>query len=112
MKYAIFDLEIIKAIPPKDEADRIPGIEYCAGWTDFENMGISCISFCQMVLGEENESYCWDWHLAYDVSEHIQLLREEGYLIGGFNSKKFDDNLLQANGYNHANGIHFTSDFW
>jgi len=114
-KYAIFDLEIIKAIPPKDEADRIPGIEYCAGWGDFKNMGISCISFCELVLqGDralEHESYCWEWNLAYDVSEQIQALREEGYLIGGFNSKKFDDNLLQANGYNHENGIHFTSDF-
>ena len=114
-KYAIFDLEIIKAIPPKDEADRIPGIKYCAGWTDFKNIGISCISFCKLVLqGDqiiERESYCWEWNLAYNVPEHIQLLREEGYLLGGFNSKKFDDQLLQANGLNQANGLHFTSDF-
>jgi hypothetical protein len=83
-KYAIFDLEIIKAIPPKDEADRIPGIEYCAGWKDFENMGISCISFCELVIeGTQvlgTDPYCWEWTLAYNVPEHIQLLKEEGYL--------------------------------
>lgn len=108
-KYAIFDLEIIKAIPPRDPADRIPGIEYCEGWRDFKNMEISVISFCELVLqGDrilENEAYCWEWDLGYKAKENIDLLREDGYLIGGFNSRKFDDHLLTAN------GLDFTSDF-
>lgn len=116
-KYAIFDLEIIKAIPPKDEADRIPGIKYCEGWRDFENMGISVISFCELIINDgqySTDSYCWEWgnepgdiyeNKRDHVSFTINYLRDEGFKIGGFNSKKFDDQLLQAN------GLDFTSDF-
>jgi hypothetical protein len=107
-KYCIFDLEIVKAIPPRDEADRIPGIEYCSGWKDFRNMGISCISFCVMVLqGDrvlETENFCYEWDTEIALN-HITFMREDDFLVGGFNSRKFDDQLLTAN------GIEFTSDF-
>lgn len=38
----VYDCEIVKAIPSSKEAPT-PGIEYCAGWRDFANMGISVI---------------------------------------------------------------------
>lgn len=96
-KFCIIDLEIIKAIPPKNHADRIPGIQYCDGWTDFKNMGISSIA-----LSTELVAHDWDLHSCKD---HIDGLVEDGWLIGGFNSLKFDDRLLRAN------GLHFYSDF-
>jgi hypothetical protein len=46
MIYGIYDLEIAKAIPPKVDADRLPGIEYCGGWTDYANMGVACWALC------------------------------------------------------------------
>ena len=96
-KFCVIDLEIRKAIPPKNDADRIPGIQYCAGWHDFENMGISSIA-----LSTELVAHDWDLHSCKD---HIEGLKEDGWLIGGFNSRKFDDKLLKANGLN------FDSDF-
>ena len=38
----IYDCEIDKGIE-KDPAQRLDGIEYCDGWRDFANMGISVI---------------------------------------------------------------------
>lgn len=38
----IYDCEIVKAIPNK-EGLLIPNIQYCAGWREFSEMGISCI---------------------------------------------------------------------
>jgi hypothetical protein len=43
VKTVIYDIEIAKAIRGKNEAP-IPGIEYCAGWQDHANMGISSIA--------------------------------------------------------------------
>lgn len=113
MKYAIFDLEIINAIPPKNEADRLPEITYCSGWGDFKNMGISAASFCHESYFSPDplpcfDSYCW---IASDpafpelLAEKLKQLKADGFLIGGFNSRKFDDKLLAAE------GIIFTSDF-
>jgi hypothetical protein len=63
-------------------------------------MGISCISFCEIVLqGDEtirNEAYCLEWKnepgdIYENIRDHVSFisnhLRSEGYLIGGFNSK-------------------------
>ena len=38
----IYDCEIAKAIQGRNET-RLEGVEYCDGWEDFGNMGISCI---------------------------------------------------------------------
>lgn len=38
----VYDIEIIKAIPQKDSPKK-QGIEYCKGWHDHQNMGISVI---------------------------------------------------------------------
>ena len=42
MNAIVYDTEIKKGILGKNE-QAIPNIEYCAGWRDFENMGISCL---------------------------------------------------------------------
>jgi hypothetical protein len=51
MKYILYDLEIKNAIPDKSP---IPGIEYCGGWNDHGNMGISVIGFCEILTGDDN----------------------------------------------------------
>jgi hypothetical protein len=104
MIYGVFDLEIIKAIPPKDAADRLDGIEYCNGWTDYQGMGISVgsLSFYDSDTGEISESIALGTanQLGWVLSNLDPVIK-----IGGFNSKKFDDKLLQAN------GIDLESDF-
>lgn len=42
MNYLIYDIEIRKAILGKGEA-RQSGREYCAGWQDHANMGVSVV---------------------------------------------------------------------
>ena len=87
----IFNCEIIKAIPPKDDADRISGIEYCEGWRDFENMGIS-------VIGAYD--YVEDRYRVFEqdnFSEFQKILKQRD-VICGFNSIAFDVPLCRANG--------------
>ena len=42
MKLVVYDIEIQKGILGKKEKP-VPGIEYCNGWNDHANMGISVI---------------------------------------------------------------------
>lgn len=89
MRVIVYDIEILRAIPPKDPRDRLPGIEYCAGWRDFQNMGIACIG-------------------AYDFSEDRYRVFSEGNfqgfidliaaadVVAGFNSILFDNEVLRA----------------
>jgi hypothetical protein len=123
-KLLVYDLEICNAIPPKDERDRLPDIKYCGGWEDFENMGISAISWCildaeSLQTIESHVSACN--HGA--MSELGNLASNSIVKIGGFNSRKFNDRLLAANGLKiisdfdildlilEAAGVHNTS-YW
>jgi hypothetical protein len=111
MIYAIYDLEIIKAIPPKNEADRLLDIEYCDGWTDYKKMGISVGAYCLLDTEtwetSEPTAYlfdrafnCTDTPTPESLKEMARYTAQElvgeisQYQYGGFNSKKFDDNLL------------------
>jgi hypothetical protein len=92
-KILIYDCEIAKAIPSSNGfKDR--SFQYCRGWDDFKNMGISCIGA---------------WVSWYPSKNRYQIIKPEnlenfGYLaewaeeIIGFNSRNFDDRLLTANG--------------
>lgn len=84
----IYDCEIKKAIAKNGES-RLADVEYCAGWRDFENMGISCIG-------------------AYDYdADRYRLFMEDNFdefdklvaahdVIVGFNSIGFDNELIKA----------------
>lgn len=83
----ILDVEIKKAILGRNETP-IEGIEYCGGWRDFENMGISCVC-----------TYDINTHLSRvfleeDLKELVQYLH--GKQTAGFNTKRFDIPLLAA----------------
>lgn len=85
----IFDVEIKKGILPRGE-QPLEGIEYCAGWRDFENMGVACV--CTF----DTES-----HLSR-VFTSSRLDELQSYLAtahtGGFNTRRFDMPCLAAHG--------------
>ena len=99
-KYLIYDLEICKAIPPKNAADRLPDIKYCKDWSDLEGMGIACISWAILNTNtlELERTFCslWDGDPYHQL---FSLKTSNRYFIGGFNSWAFDDPLLRRNDF-------------
>ena len=105
MKILIYDCEIIKAIPVDSKREQpIEGIEYCKGWDDVENMGISVIgtynNWSKEKIAFINDHY-FDkarYHGSYTLEQFQQLLDEADVLVG-FNNQNFDDKLIKANGF-------------
>lgn len=86
----IYDCEIVRAIQGRGEP-RLPGIEYCGGWDDIENMGISVIG-CYDVRDHRYRVFM------RDNLDSFRALVDEAELIVGFNCLAFDNRLLRANG--------------
>lgn len=105
MKILIYDCEIIKAIPVDYKLEQpIEGIEYCKGWGDVENMGISVIgtynNWSKEKIAFINGHY-FDkamYHEGYPLEQFQKLLDEADVLVG-FNNQNFDDKLIRANGF-------------
>jgi hypothetical protein len=97
--YLVYDCEIIKMIPGK--GDRLPGYDYCDGWHDHANMGISVIG-CYSSLSNEYLAIAPDAFVPpnNETFETFQGLAAQHDLVAGFNSKGFDDRLCAANGIN------------
>jgi hypothetical protein len=85
----VLDVEIERAILGRGEIQQ-PGIEYCSGWRDFQGMGLAVCC-------------------TYDTETHLtrvflkkQLGELQDYLLsaptGGFNTRRFDLQLLKVNG--------------
>lgn len=105
MKILIYDCEIIKAVPVdyKNQA-KIEDIEYCEGWDDHENMGISIIG-CYSNWDKEVRAFVNEhnfdkamYHGSYNLRQFQKMLDECDVLVG-FNNQHFDDNLIKANGF-------------
>lgn len=88
----VYDCEIIKGILGRNDV-AIPGIEYCDGWRDFANMGISVIG----AYDYEDDRY--RVFLA-DNFDEFQTLVDQRKVIIGFNSLAFDNHLCEANDIN------------
>lgn len=88
----IYDCEIIKGIVKKDEP-MLVDIEYCDGWRDFKNMGISVIS----AYDYEEDRYRL---FAADNFNEFQAFVDNTDIVIGFNSLAFDNPLCRANGLN------------
>lgn len=88
IKALVYDLEIVKAIQGKKET-RIPGIEYCEGWNDHANMGISVMGAYQY----------WDdrYRVFFDDNkdEFFDAVSEAEVLVT-FNGIGFDDRVITA----------------
>ena len=95
MKILIYDCEIIKSIRDQKKVD-LAHIEYCNGWDDYENMGISVIgvNFIDEDLRDEVFSHNCDKGL-----ETFQDGLYVADVLVGFNNQSFDDNLIKANGF-------------
>ena len=85
----IYDCEIIKAIPKKNE-EKILNIEYCQGWDDHKNMGVS-VMCAYDYLYDSYHVYCED-----NKEEFAKILAERKPLCAGFNNIKFDNALLSS----------------
>jgi hypothetical protein len=86
----IYDTEIIRAIPDR-KAPNLDGIEYCAGWHDHANMGVSVIGAYD--YGADR----YRIFLKDNFAEFVALAAASRPLIG-FNSLSFDDRLCAACG--------------
>lgn len=97
-KILIYDCEIIKAIIDPKKVD-LAHIEYCNGWDDYENMGISVIGV--NFISEEGDGV-----FNHNVNNNSDL-DIKGFQFGldaadvlvGFNNQSFDDKLIKANGF-------------
>jgi len=87
----IYDIEIIKAIPPKNDNEREAGIEYCEGWNDHANMGVSTICAYDY---EENRYRVF----TEDNFDRFSKLANNAEIVIGFNSIKFDNAVCRACG--------------
>ena len=99
----IYDLEIIKAIPDRKKPNE-PGIEYCAGWDDHANMGVSVIGAYDAI---EDRFRVFTKEQFAD----FEALARERVLVG-FNSIHFDDPVLAANGINVTTKWDLLQELW
>lgn len=90
--HIVYDLEIAKAIPPKDTNDRMPGIEYCEGWRDYAGCGISVMATHCL------ETYATQVYTQETLPAFFGKITPEDVLIS-FNGLGFDNHVLQANGF-------------
>lgn len=101
-----YDLEILKAIPDWSGI-RKDGIEYCTGWDDHANMGISVL--CAYDFANELPLvYCAD-----NLSAFASLVGRADWLIG-FNNARFDNRVLACNGIEIAESktIDLLAEIW
>lgn len=89
----VADIEIVKAVPPKNDLERIEGIDYCAGWDDKENMGVSC---CVVY---DSRPRLWRVFLRDNMAA-LQELIDSRDLIIGHNFLAFDAPVLAGVGVN------------
>lgn len=104
MNILIYDCEIIKCIPDKNGL-RKSGLEYCKGWDDHVNMGISLIGAW----------LSWDNSIRIYPSSAFNAFQDavnHAELIVGFNSISFDDKLCQANGIEISTDYDLLSEVW
>jgi hypothetical protein len=89
----VFDAEIEKAISL--DGIKEPGIEYCNGFHDFENMGIS------VICAYDYDEKCSRVFLGDNLDDFkclVQHTIDQGEMVIGFNSIDFDNKLCAANG--------------
>jgi hypothetical protein len=93
----IVDVEIKKAILGRGE-EPLPGVEYCDGWRDFISMGIACV--CTFDLRTRLSRVF--------LEEDLQGLQAylSQHATGGFNTRRFDNQLLAAHGVQVAD-LHY-----
>jgi len=96
MKYLLYDCEIIKMIPQRDQPNDAR-FDYCDSWNHHEGMGISVVG----IVDQDGEDLAIIPDDDYRCSElHWFQTKASQDVVVGFNSRNFDDKLLQAHGIN------------
>lgn len=85
----VYDAEIIKGVPNPREK-RLDDIEYCEGWHDHANMGLSVLGAIDLREGRPRV------FLEDNLDEFRELIHERNVI--GFNNAAFDNALLKAHG--------------
>lgn len=86
----VYDIEIKRAIAGKGES-RMVGIEYCDGWHDHANMGISVI--CAYDYTENRyRAFCHD-----NLSDFQELANQRDVVVS-YNGISFDNRVCAVNG--------------
>ena len=89
MDAVVYDIEIVKAIPDKaDLGLQLEGVQYCKGWHDYENMGISCICAYDFVEDRYRVFCEGNFH------EFFQLVAKRSTLVT-FNGVGFDNKVIR-----------------
>lgn len=83
----VYDLEIVKAIPDAGQP-RVKGIDYCEGWDDHANMGISVLCAYDY-LEDRYRVFCAD-----NLDDFLKLCRERNPLVS-FNGLGFDNRVIK-----------------
>jgi len=83
-----YDIEIKKAIPDRN-GGRLPAIEYCEGWYDHKNMGITTIGIYNFTR-EMPAVICED-----NIKDFERMLKGNAWMIG-FNNINFDNKVIDA----------------
>ena len=96
-KILIYDCEIIKAIRDPKKVD-LAHIEYCNGWDDYENMGISVIGV-NCIDKNDGFDLISNHNLLHNTLDKFQFGLHGVDVLVGFNNQSFDDKLLKANGF-------------
>lgn len=85
----VYDIEIVKCIPDYKKPNEA-GLEYCGGWDDHANMGIS------VLCAYDTRAQAPRIFLQDNLPVFAKFI--EGRTVAGFNNHGFDDKLLAANG--------------
>ena len=88
MDALVYDLEIVKGILGKGDTP-VEGIEYCKGWNDHKNMGISVLCAYDYV-DDRMRVFCED-----NLDEFLELCCGRRYLIS-FNGIGFDNKVIEC----------------
>lgn len=95
MEALVYDLEIGKAIPSKKES-RIADIEYCDGWHDHANMGISVLC-AQEIRCAGGRVECGRMRVfCSDNADEFKQATDEVDLLVSFNGLGFDRQVVRS----------------
>jgi len=85
----IYDIEILRSVPNKD-GSKVEGIEYCAGWHDHANMGITVIGAYDYTE-DRYRVFCKD-----NFQRFLARATQPDTLLVGFNNIPFDNAVIGA----------------
>lgn len=86
----VYDLEIRRAVQAKGD-ERMEGVEYCKGWTDYAGMGISCL------VAFDCDAAIYRVFMGDNLSSFNELANRTDRVVG-FNNITFDDQVCMAAG--------------